>query len=122
MDRRHIPIRVVTPGDLRDGLRIETHPDAPPKPAHGAPCNGCGLCCLVEPCPLGMLVSRKRAGACEALRWSEQESRYRCGMVSDAADVMGPRWGWAAPIVQRLARRWISAGSGCDAQLEASHE
>ena len=39
------------------------HAEAPPKPAEGAPCNGCGLCCLAEPCPLGVLVSRRRTGA-----------------------------------------------------------
>lgn len=96
---------------------LAVHVDAPPKPTVGAPCNGCGLCCLAEPCPLGMLVSRKRRGGCAALRWVDTESRYRCGMVSDAASVMGPRWRWLAPLTQRLARRWISAGSGCDADL-----
>ncbi len=45
------------------------HGDAPAQPAMGQPCNGCGLCCLAEPCPLGMLVSRRRHGACVALRW-----------------------------------------------------
>lgn len=104
---------------MPDARVIHIEPLAPPKPAFGAPCNGCGLCCLAEPCPLGVLVSRKRTGACTALRWNDAESRYRCGMVSDAAGVMGARWRWAAPWVQRLARRWISAGSGCDATLEA---
>ena len=35
---------------------VHWHPEAPPKPPEGAPCNGCGLCCLAEPCPLGMLA------------------------------------------------------------------
>jgi hypothetical protein len=48
-------------------IRIE--PLAPVKPATGSPCNGCGVCCLAEPCPLGMLVSRRRHGRCSALRW-----------------------------------------------------
>jgi len=83
---------------------IRIHPAAPPKPVEGAPCNGCGLCCLVEPCPLGMVLSLKRTGACVALRWSDVDQRYRCGAVD------GP-WGF-------LARRWISAGSGCDSSLQ----
>ena len=93
-------------------------PSAPIKPALGAPCNGCGLCCLAEPCPIGIVVSRRRRGACRALRWDGLGNRYRCGMVSEPAAVLGldPRWplGWLAA----LARRWIAAGSGCDAQLE----
>lgn len=97
---------------------ILIEPAAPAKPALGAPCNGCGVCCLAEPCPLGMLVSRRRHGACEALRWHAGEVRYRCGMVDDPREVLGARWGFAAPLIRRLARRWISAGSGCDAALD----
>lgn len=84
--------------------RVQVHRGAPPKPAHGAPCNGCGLCCLAQPCPLGMLLSRRRQGPCAALRWDAARQRYLCG----ALDVR-----WLAP----LARRWIAAGSGCDAQV-----
>jgi hypothetical protein len=101
---------------------IEIHPEAPPKPAWGAPCNGCGICCLAEPCPLGMLISRRRQGACDALRWQADAGRYVCGMLSEPQQVLG--WQGAAgralaPLLQRLARRWISAGSGCDASLQA---
>ncbi|MBQ0920722.1 hypothetical protein KBW71_20000 [Hydrogenophaga aromaticivorans] len=85
---------------------IHIHPAAPLKPVLGAPCNGCGVCCLAEPCPLGQVISRKRHGACDALRWS------------DAEGVLGPRWRWAAPLLRRLARRWIAAGVGCDATLQ----
>ncbi|MGA0571524.1 hypothetical protein ACO2Q9_12485 [Variovorax sp. VNK109] len=98
---------------------VHVHPDAPPKPVFGAPCNGCGLCCLSEPCPVGIVVSRRRRGACDALRWREAESRYVCGMVADPADVLGAHWRWAAPLIRRMARRWIAAGSGCDAHLES---
>lgn len=83
---------------------IHIHPDAPPKPAWGAPCNGCGVCCLAEPCPLGVLWSRRRHGACAALRWSDEHQRYLCGALAVP---------WLAP----LARRWIAAGQGCDATL-----
>ena len=93
------------------------HPDAPAKPVPGAPCNGCGLCCLSEPCPLGMVVSRRRSGACVALRWSEDERRYRCGMVADPGGVTGWTYPWAVRALSGLARRWIAAGAGCDAQL-----
>lgn len=105
---------------MSDRWVIYVEPQAPSKPGLGAPCNGCGLCCLAEPCPLGVLVSRKRSGACVALRWSAAGPLYRCGLVSNPAAVLGPRWRWAAPLVRRLALRWISAGSGCDASLEVA--
>lgn len=98
---------------------IHIHPAAPIQPAEGTPCNGCGVCCLAEPCPLGRLISRRRHGACDALRWDETQSLYRCGAISDADSVLGPRWAWAAPLLRKLARRWIAAGVGCDASLQS---
>ena len=103
---------------------IHIHPDAPVKPPEGAPCNGCGVCCLVAPCPVGMLVSRKRHGACAALVWSDAAGRYHCGLMLSAgagrADWDSVPW-WQRPV-RALALRWvrrvISAGSGCDASLE----
>lgn len=97
---------------------IHIHPAAPPKPALGAPCNGCGVCCLAEPCPLGQVISRKRRGACDALRWDAAGALYRCGALVDASALLGPRWRWAAPLLSRLSRRWIAAGVGCDAPLQ----
>ncbi|MBX3611197.1 MAG: hypothetical protein KF871_15000 [Hydrogenophaga sp.] len=97
---------------------IHIQPDAPPKPALGAPCNGCGVCCLLEPCPLGQVISRKRSGACDALRWDADARQYRCGALTDSAGVLGKRWAFAAPLLRRLARRWIAAGVGCDASVE----
>jgi hypothetical protein len=95
------------------------HPEAPAKPATGAPCNGCGLCCLSEPCPLGMVVSRRRTGACVALRWNDGDRRYRCAMVADPGGVTGWTRPWQLRALSWLAHRWIAAGVGCDAQLQA---
>lgn len=104
---------------------IRIHPDAPRKPVLGAPCNGCGVCCLAEPCPLGMVLSRKRTGACVALIWADDgadagQGAYRCGALAAPEQVLAPRWRWLAPVLRRLAARWISAGSGCDAALEVA--
>lgn len=74
---------------------------------------------MAEPCPLGRVISRRRLGACDALRWDGVLQIYRCGALSDTAAVLGPRWRWAAPVLRRLARRWIAAGIGCDASLQA---
>ncbi|WP_354641562.1 hypothetical protein [Paracidovorax avenae] len=107
-------------GVAATGQVVFWHRDAPPQPAFGAPCNGCGLCCLAGPCPLGMVVSRRRSGPCAALRWIPAEvpgspGRYVCGMVADPAAVTGWRRAWALRWIARLARRWIAAGQGCDA-------
>lgn len=98
--------------------RVQWHAGAPAKPALGQPCNGCGLCCLAEPCPLGMLLSRRRSGPCAVLRWSDAQQRYLCGALADAAQAVAAGGGWRALAWQRLLRRWIAAGDGCDADLE----
>ncbi len=88
---------------------LHLHRDAPPKPAVGAPCNGCGVCCAAAPCPAGMIVFRRRQGPCPALRWSGE--RYCCGLVAEPGRHL--RWlpaRWARP----LFLRWIAAGIGCD--------
>ncbi|MEO8297224.1 MAG: hypothetical protein ABI574_05395 [Burkholderiales bacterium] len=84
---------------------IAIHPAAPAKPAWGAPCNGCGVCCLVAPCPVGVLVSRRRQGACSAVRWDEAQTRYICSLAGHA-------------LLGRLVRRFIAAGEGCDCDIE----
>jgi hypothetical protein len=93
---------------------ILIHPHAPAKPAPGAACNGCGVCCTAAPCPLGALLSRRRHGACAALQWQDTGKLYRCGVLAEPK-----RWLPWLPAAwgQRLARRWISAASGCDSDL-----
>lgn len=103
---------------------ITIHPRAPAKVALGTACNGCGVCCLYEPCPLGMLLSRRRSGACLALRW--QQDRYRCGVLVDTRGVLSqalPRSAqWLEPalagLLRRVGARWIAAGTGCDSNLQ----
>ena len=80
---------------------IRIHGEASPKPAWGAACNGCGVCCLAEPCPVGMLVSLRRRGACRALRWDPAAARYCCGLMK-------------VPALKAVVKRWIAAGQGCD--------
>lgn len=105
---------------------IHIHPKAPAKVALGAPCNGCGICCVAEPCPVGVLLSGRRTGACAALRWNG--ALYRCGALTVPRDVAAERLPhnlrWLAPILEfglrRLGARWIAAGTGCDCELEVA--
>ena len=94
---------------------LQVEPQAPAKPALGQPCNGCGLCCLAEPCPLGIVLRLRVRGACRLLRWEAQQQRYRCGAIVVASAAPLGMW---ARLWNRLARRWIAAGSGCDAGFE----
>lgn len=107
---------------------IRIHPQAPQKPVEGMPCNGCGVCCLSEPCPLGVLLSGRRHGACQALRWSESSLLYRCGAIMESRDVLDqamPLWLrpialWLSPLMARLVKRGVAAGVGCDSTLEVA--
>lgn len=107
---------------------IHIHVLAPAKPIEGEPCNGCGVCCLAQPCPLGMVLSGARTGACKALRWNDGATRYVCGAIDAPYSValsrlpLGLRW-LAQPVavvLPRLALRWIAAGEGCDSSLQPS--
>lgn len=105
---------------------IPIHPQAPSKPPAGQACNGCGVCCLYEPCPLGMLLSGRRHGACRVLRWEAGQSQYRCGVLlapgqTARAALPGVLTGLApvlGAVLRRLGSRWIAAGRGCDSTLE----
>jgi hypothetical protein len=105
-------------------IHIETA--APSKPALGAPCNGCGVCCLAEPCPLGVALSGRRHGSCVALRWDAAGLSYRCGALVDAAKVLRSGLphlpGFTLPVLARwlpkLARRWVAVGTGCDCDMD----
>ena len=107
-------------------VTLLVEPGAPAKPGWGAPCNGCGVCCLAEPCPLGVVLSGRRHGSCRALRWDTPTQRYLCGALADPAGVLQsaclpmPRRVQAllAKGLPRLAYRWVSAGSGCDCNID----
>lgn len=106
---------------------IHIYAKAPEKPAAGEACNGCGVCCLMEPCPLGVVLTGQRAGACRLMVWEPVSQRYRCGAMSEPEVVvqksLPAAMCWMAPLLHwllmRWAGRWIAAGHGCDCDVEA---
>jgi len=96
-------------------MEVRLYANAPEKPDEGAPCNGCGVCCALSPCPLSRFLLGHRKEACPALRW--EGARYVCGLLV-APDGLA-RWlpGW-------LVLRWIGVGCGCDcaAEVEPTRE
>jgi hypothetical protein len=98
---------------------IYLHAQAPSKPPEHAPCNGCGVCCASEPCPLGQVLSGRRQGTCTALLWDDASNRYLCGAMAQPARQLPRGLKWAGPWLSRLARRLIAAGRGCDSSVVA---
>lgn len=99
---------------------IHLHPASPSKPTEGEACNGCGVCCALETCPVARLRFLKIDGPCPALAWSGDAGRYRCGLLQNPErhlQWLAPAW---IPIAQRLLARWIAAGKGCDCSAEVN--
>ena len=97
---------------------IEVHHLAPSKPSQGLRCNGCGVCCAAEPCPVAFVFLFQFRGACRALVWQDETQNYVCGMV-----VAPDRYVRLIPERFRehagkfFASR-IAAGAGCDFPAE----
>jgi hypothetical protein len=84
------------------------------KPAHGQPCNGCGLCCYVVPCELGRALFATDTGPCPALGFDEQ-GQSCCLVAADPrrfTDREAP-----AHVMRNAALYLIRAGDGCDARI-----
>jgi hypothetical protein len=104
-------------------VTLQIHPAAPAKPREGAPCNGCGVCCLAEPCPMSAVLTLRRHGPCQWLQWHTDSRTYRCGVLAStdpsSLPPQAPGWKrWGLQRLHRAARRWIAAGHGCDCSME----
>lgn len=100
-------------------LIIHLHVNSPKKPLPGQPCNGCGVCCAVETCPMARLWLLQRKGPCRALRWSHERQRYDCLLLTDPRVVLPRLPEFVVPAFKRGMARGIAAGEGCDSLLDA---
>ncbi len=88
------------------------------KPAVGAPCNGCGLCCMTQICSAGSFTmglvktyGDRAAGPCPALI-AQDDGSYACGLVLRPRDYAPGRGG--AQELRSAVKIMIGAGAGCD--------
>lgn len=70
--------------------------DAPAKPEFAEACNGCGVCCLMQTCAMGLDLHGETKGPCPSLTW--RDGRFWCDLVS------------RHPMVPLL----LGIGVGCD--------
>ena len=97
---------------------VHLHREAPAKPAVGAACNGCGVCCALETCPAARLRFLQTRGPCPALEWSPDDRCYRCGLLAHPERYLAWLPVAAVPLVRHLMQRWIAAGKGCDCDAD----
>ncbi|MFZ6799590.1 hypothetical protein [Undibacterium sp. Di24W] len=97
-----------------DNQIIWLQAEAPAKPHIGQACNGCGVCCAAEPCPVARVFLRQMRGTCRALEWHADVSQYRCGMLLRPAHYLFLLPRFLETRFRSLIRRWIAAGVACD--------
>lgn len=87
------------------------------KPPHGAPCNGCGLCCSEALCPLALcLFGPPEMRLCPALEPKKEGRGWDCGLVTNTSRY---RKGTTKELAEASAAAAILIGAGwcCDGQL-----
>jgi hypothetical protein len=89
------------------------------KPKFGDKCNGCGVCCIIEPCLLANEALDCYEGPCAALEQQEDGS-YACGLVKRPAwymfneDVPSEQ----TKDISEFFATALGIGKGCDASDE----
>jgi len=88
-------------------------PTAPPKPAFGDACNGCGVCCQQEVCPLGRATFGEVAAPCPALVFGQ--ARFWCALVLGERELRRQD-----PSEPPCLETMLAIGLGCDSEAPAA--
>ena len=86
----------------------------PEKPAYGSPCNGCGMCCIAEQCPISQMLFGEH-DLCPAL--TRMGNVYACGLLCDTARYAVPVSDKVDSALRAAIAYLLGAGRGCDARL-----
>lgn len=80
------------------------------KPRHRAPCNRCGLCCLMQQCEISVEIFGPQP-RCPVLE--RAGNAYACGLITDPARHLGvpPE---SAPHFAMLFGSMLAIGTDCD--------
>jgi hypothetical protein len=91
----------------------------PQKPKYGEPCNGCGICCNVKPCPAAEEFLGATSGRCPALEYDG--TRFWCGMFRRPSYYASGRT-YQSQAIDKVLRPMIAQFTGvntyCDALLQ----
>ena len=96
----------------------------PDKPLYGDPCNGCGLCCMAQLCPVATIALKLRPSElpCPALIGGPDDT-WRCGVMVEPRKWLPVRVAiYGAGVVADAAAFINGAGRGCDGVLEGEVE
>ncbi len=98
------------------------------KPAHGQPCNNCGLCCRAILCDLAQHVFKRNAalhhagfpnqnpmGPCPAIE--HKDGKQLCGLMTNPAKYKPEITEAEAPAYSEATRYLLAAGTGCTARF-----
>jgi len=95
------------------------------KPQIYSPCNGCGMCCIVQVCDLGVALGD--SVNCKALI-ANPDNTYTCGLVADPYSILdeGSLKSWkmidsfkpgetpGEDALKGMYAEMLGAGRGCD--------
>ena len=118
MTAKPAPLAAVEMSDDEARRIAETIAKAPPKPASGSPCNGCGFCCAAEPCGVALnhIPGCSAQGPCPAMEF--EAGRFFCGMIRRPSHYMQLPNAWADEVLGDMIAQALGAGRGCDAETD----
>jgi hypothetical protein len=83
------------------------------KPKKGEACNGCGVCCIAEQCPVSIVVFGEKS-LCPALK--REDSGYFCDLTRNSGQYLNLDQDWKQEWMNKHFAELIGVGVGCDSE------